>query len=104
MARVDAIVQCAMGFTRTIVHGPCDIYIWGAHTETTDCMIEIMDGTSIPESELGFSASRSGGPGGQNVNKVSSKVTLTFDVQASTALSEDQKRKIMGKLATRINK
>ena len=67
-------------------------------------MIDIIDETSIPESEIGFSASRSGGPGGQNVNKVSSKVTLTFDVQASTALSEDQKRTIMAKLATRINK
>ena len=67
-------------------------------------MIQIMDGISIPENEIAFTASRSGGPGGQNVNKVSSKVTLTFDVGGSTALSEDQKRTIMGKLATRINK
>lgn len=67
-------------------------------------MIHIMNGVSIPEIEVGFAASRSGGPGGQNVNKVSTKITLTFDVGASTALSEDQKRKIIGKLATRINK
>src|SRR5438132_8678797 len=67
-------------------------------------MIDILPGISIPEDELQFSASRSGGPGGQNVNKVSSRVTLTFDVRASAALSEHQKRAVMTKLATRINK
>src|SRR5438128_4228229 len=67
-------------------------------------MIHIMPGLTISETELTFTASRSGGPGGQNVNKVSSKVTLAFDVAASTALSEEQKRKIIEKLATRINK
>src|SRR5436853_3579933 len=67
-------------------------------------MIDILPGISIPEDELRFAASRSGGPGGQNVNKVSSRVTLTFDIQASTALSEAHKRSIMSKLATRVNK
>lgn len=67
-------------------------------------MIQITDSLSIPESEVRFAASRSGGPGGQNVNKVSSKVTLSFHVAGSMALSEDQKRKISGTLATRINK
>ena len=38
------------------------------------------------------------------MNKVSSKITLFFDVLNSTALSEDQRRKILTKLATRINK
>ena len=63
-----------------------------------------MDGVAIPEGEISCTASRSGGPGGQNVNKVSSKVTLAFDVRGSDALSDEQKRKIMGRLATRINK
>src|SRR5467141_493062 len=67
-------------------------------------MIHILPGVSIPEDELSFAASRSGGPGGQNVNKVSSRVTLTFDVQGSTTLSDGHKRAIMKKLATRINK
>jgi ribosome-associated protein len=67
-------------------------------------MIHIMDGLSIPENEIRTTASRSGGPGGQNVNKVSSKVTLSFDVQRSVALSVEQRRKIMGRLATRISK
>ena len=67
-------------------------------------MIEILPGLSIPDDELHFAASRSGGPGGQNVNKVSSRVTLMFDVPGSTTLSDGHKRAIMKKLATRINK
>ena len=67
-------------------------------------MIHILPGISIPEEELRFAATRSGGPGGQNVNKVISRVTLTFNVGASTALSDEHKRTIMTKLAARINK
>ncbi|HEV8375599.1 MAG TPA: alternative ribosome rescue aminoacyl-tRNA hydrolase ArfB [Candidatus Polarisedimenticolia bacterium] len=66
-------------------------------------MIRILPGLSIPEEELVFSASRSGGPGGQNVNKVNSRVTLRFDVRASPSLSSEQKRRILSKLATRVN-
>jgi ribosome-associated protein len=67
-------------------------------------MIQITPELSVPENEISFTASRSGGPGGQNVNKVSSKVTLAFDVSHSIVLSQEQKSRIMGKLATRINK
>ena len=67
-------------------------------------MIKIIDNLFIPEDEVHFTASRSGGPGGQNVNKVSSRVTLSFDVVHSAALSEDQKRTLLNDLATRINK
>ncbi len=67
-------------------------------------MIPIAAGLSIPENEITFTASRSSGPGGQNVNKVSSKVTLAFDVNRSTALSDEQRRRILGRLAKRINK
>ena len=52
--------------------------------------------------ELQFTASKSGGPGGQNVNKVNSKITLRFDVANSQLLSEEEKEKIKEKLATRI--
>ena len=41
-------------------------------------MIEITDGVFISEEDLVFKASRSGGPGGQNVNKVNTRVTLSF--------------------------
>jgi ribosome-associated protein len=67
-------------------------------------VIPIMPGLAIPAGEVTFTASRSGGPGGQNVNKVSSKVILAFNVVESPTLSEEQKRTILGKLATRISK
>lgn len=49
---------------------------------------------SIPESELTFSFARSGGPGGQNVNKVETKVTVTFHFNASTALTWEEKGRL----------
>ena len=49
---------------------------------------------AIPESELAFSAARSSGPGGQNVNKVETKVTVTFDYVRSRALSWEQKGRL----------
>ncbi|MEO5778056.1 MAG: alternative ribosome rescue aminoacyl-tRNA hydrolase ArfB [Flavobacterium sp.] len=53
-------------------------------------------------SELNFKAVRSSGAGGQNVNKVSSKVVLTFDLNASQALNEEEKILISTKLATKL--
>lgn len=67
-------------------------------------MIQITKRLSIPDDEVTFSASRSGGPGGQHVNKVSSRITLYFDVVASPSLSEAQKRRILQRLSTRISK
>jgi ribosome-associated protein len=66
-------------------------------------MIIINNELAIPEDELMFAVSRSGGPGGQNVNKVSSRVTLAFDVKNSPSLSENQRQRICDKLTTRIN-
>ena len=56
------------------------------------------------ESELVFRTSRSGGSGGQHVNKVETKVELNFDVLNSALLSEEQKGKLNDKLKNRINK
>jgi len=52
--------------------------------------------------ELVFKVSRSGGPGGQNVNKVNSKVTLSFDVARSNELSTEEKETILHKLASKL--
>ncbi len=52
--------------------------------------------------ELTFSTSRSGGKGGQNVNKVESKVELRFDIQGSKALTESEKSQLLEKLDNRI--
>ena len=65
----------------------------------------VVDGMlQIPDDEVSFVASRSAGPGGQNVNKVSSRMTLRFDVDNSQALSPDQRMRIRAKLGSRINK
>lgn len=67
-------------------------------------MIRITNRLWISEDELSFTATRSGGPGGQNVNKVSTRVMLRFDVAASPSLSEGQKRRILDRLSTRVSK
>jgi len=54
--------------------------------------------------ELSFKATRSSGAGGQHVNKVSSKIELTFDIQNSQILSENQKQLLIKNLATRLTK
>jgi ribosome-associated protein len=54
-------------------------------------------------SEFVFSASRSSGPGGQHVNKVSTKVELRFHIQDSFLLSEEEKNLLAEKLAGKIN-
>ena len=66
-------------------------------------MIDILPGIGISEHELTFSFERSPGPGGQNVNKTSTRVALHFDVYRSTSLSSTQKQQIRDSLATRIN-
>ena len=57
---------------------------------------------SILQPEVVFSTARSGGPGGQNVNKVNSKVILKFSVNDSRLLSDEEKAKIVGKLKSYI--
>lgn len=54
--------------------------------------------------ELEFSASRSSGPGGQNVNKVSTKISMRFDVRNSVRLTPEQKDILLAKWASRLTK
>ena len=67
-------------------------------------MIEIKNNISISKEELVFRFSRSGGPGGQNVNKVNTRVTVLFDAANCESFSDEQKRLILKRLATRANK
>ncbi len=58
----------------------------------------------IREEGLVFKYYRSVGPGGQNVNKVNTRVTDFFDVAGARGFSDSQKRRILKRLATRANK
>ena len=64
-------------------------------------MSEIIKGIHIDEGSLGFQASRSSGPGGQNVNKVNTRITVIFNVKACPSFSDDQKSRILGRLRSR---
>jgi len=55
------------------------------------------------EKEFHFKSSRSGGPGGQNVNKVNTKVELRFNISNSNFLSEEEKQILIEVLAKKIN-
>jgi len=57
-------------------------------------MLEIDDTIGIPLEELSFQYVRSGGPGGQNVNKVATKAELRFDLVGSEVLTSAQKRRL----------
>jgi ribosome-associated protein len=67
-------------------------------------MIRINDELAIADEEVAFVTSRSGGPGGQNVNKLETRVTLRFDLTASPSLTEEQKARLGERLATRITR
>ncbi len=64
----------------------------------------IAPGITIPGAHLQVSFSRSGGPGGQNVNKVSSRVAIEVDVVGLQALSADQKARLRRLAGRRISK
>jgi ribosome-associated protein len=67
-------------------------------------MIPINEEVMLPEEELSFTPSRSSGPGGQNVNKVNTRMTVLLDIRGSLSFSEEQKQLIFERLHTRISR
>jgi ribosome-associated protein len=59
--------------------------------------IQVTRSVSIPRSEIDLRFSRSSGPGGQHAQKSDTRVEATFDVEASAALSDAQKRRVIAK-------
>ena len=59
--------------------------------------IQVTRSVSLPRSQIDYRFSRSSGPGGQHAQKSDTRVEASFDVEASTALSEAQKRRVVGK-------
>lgn len=64
--------------------------------------LSINNRVSIPLGELSFSASRSGGPGGQHVNTSSTRIELWWDLAASPSLDDESRARVRSRLATRL--
>jgi ribosome-associated protein len=66
-------------------------------------MLEVSSQLRLPLAELEFRASRSGGPGGQHVNTSSTRVEVWWDVAGSPSLGEEQRRRLLLRLASRLD-
>jgi len=64
--------------------------------------LDIRPGVSIPLAEVELRTSRSSGPGGQHANVTASRVEATFDVNASRALTDEQRARISSRLGPRV--
>lgn len=65
--------------------------------------LEVAPGVRIPATELDVQAITGGGPGGQHVNRSATRVSLRWNVQRSAALTDDQRARVLAKLASRVD-
>jgi len=73
-----------------------------SEAESPERMLRIDERLSIPLSEITLRASRSSGPGGQHANVTASRVEASFDVLASTSLSDTQRARVLARAGDRI--
>jgi ribosome-associated protein len=64
--------------------------------------LHIKNDITIPSHELEISSSRSGGAGGQHVNKTSTRITVRWNVRTTAALTDEQKERVLQKLAHKL--
>jgi ribosome-associated protein len=67
-----------------------------------DDPLPINEELSLPLAEIELRSSRSSGPGGQHANVTESRIEASFDVESSTTLSDDQKRRIAERAGSRV--
>jgi ribosome-associated protein len=58
---------------------------------------------AVPDAELVIRATRAGGPGGQHVNKVSTRIEVVWDVTGSPSLTPDQRNRLLTRLASKVD-
>ena len=68
-----------------------------------DGYLDITPDLLLPLAELDYRATRSGGPGGQHVNTSSTRIELWWDIGASPTLAEEQRTRLLARLATRLD-
>lgn len=65
-------------------------------------ILHVKNGISIPEHELEITTSRAGGAGGQHVNKTDSRITVRWNIKNTSALSDEQKARVLQNLAHKL--
>lgn len=91
-----------MGRARTVARARARSGEGGGVMASRD--LEIIAGIVVPAGELHESASRAGGPGGQHVNKTSTRVTLRWNVRESAALDEETRARLLERLGPRLTR
>ena len=65
--------------------------------------IRVSDSVVIPRAELEVRASRSSGAGGQHVNKTSSRIEIEWNIKSSSAITDEQRKRLLSRLASRLS-
>lgn len=101
-ARRPSTSRLQAGRVRSVANDDSDKPRGGRGSEAEGGDLDVGFGVRIPARELIERVSRAGGPGGQRVNKVATRVSLAWDVASSRVLDDDQRAQLKTRLATRL--